>query len=195
MKFIFLILFIFSSSLLFSQRDSLYHLSVDAALGYSKYMTTMTFEDLNKNGFSGTFRVMWHPEYLLSLGVESGYQYLYSIRSDVNSIQFGASELKASMISVPLLFVTSMCIFPISLPNFELQGGGGVFFLFNDGELYGSKIYSHVFSFGYHFGGTYLQPVSDKVSVGAQVKYYYISKLQDSDLSLQFLISYKFLSW
>jgi hypothetical protein len=138
---------------------------------------------------------MWHPEHLLSLGIESGYTYLYSVKSSINSVEFGYSEIKASMISVPLMMVSSMRIFPLTLPDFEVHGGGGVYWLFNNGELYGRNISSSIFSFGYNLGATYLVPLSQAFSIGAEVKYYYISKLQDSDIGLKILFSYDFLSW
>jgi len=188
------LLFFFELS--FAQnKDTLYSLSADIGLGYSRYLTTLEFMDLNKNGFSGTFRVMWHPEHLISMGFETGYQYLYSIRSEISSEEFGTSSLEASMISLPVLFVASMIIFPETLPNFELNGGWGAFFMFNYGNLYGSSIYSSVFSLGYHAGASYLQPLNDDIAIGGEIKYFYISKLQDSDLSFLFILSYKFLRW
>lgn len=190
---IFILLFIESAYA--QSNDTLYSLSADVGLGYSRYLTTVEFMDLNKSGFSGTFRVMWHPEHLLSIGLETGYQYLYSIKTSISSDEFGTSDLKASMISVPLLFVASMIIFPKSLPNFELKGGSGAFFMFNYGELFGSSIYSSVFSLGYIAGASYIHPIHEDISIGGELKYFYISKLKDSDLSLQILFSYKFLSW
>lgn len=188
-------LFLFFGSAYAQSNDTSYSLSADLGLGYSRYLTTLEFIDLNKNGFSGTFRLMWHPEHLLSIGIETGYQYLYSIRSKISSDEFGTSNLSASMVSVPLLFVASMIIFPETLRNFEVKGGSGAFFMFNYGELFGSNIYSSVFSLGYHAGASYIQPLNDNISIGGEIKYFYISKLQDSDLSVQVIISYKFLSW
>ena len=196
MKILIIILLLLFIELSYPQnKDTLYSLSADVGLGYSRYLTTLEFIDLNKNGFSGTFRLMWHPEHLLKLGLETGYQYLYSIRSEISSEEFGSTNIKASMASVPLLLITSMVIFPETLPNFELKGGGGAYFMFNYGELYGSSIYSSVFSLGYHAGVSYLQPLNNDISIGGEIKYFYISKLQDSDLSFMFLISYKFLTW
>lgn len=194
MRFVLPILFL-AETIFAQNKDTLHTLSADLGLGYSRYLTTLEFPELNKNGFSGIFRVMWHPEHLLSVGLETGYQYLYSIRSEISSEEFGSSDLEASMISVPFLFTASMVIFPETLPKFEVNGGWGAFFMFNYGSLYGSSIYSSVFSLGYHAGASYIHPLNDDVSIGGEVKYFYISKLQDSDLSILFLVSYNFLSW
>ena len=67
---------IITASFAFSQdNDTTYSLSTELGIGYSRYYTTMDYSDLNKNGFSGTIRVMWNPEHLLSIGLETGYQY------------------------------------------------------------------------------------------------------------------------
>ncbi len=194
-KIIAVLIFVFSVTSFSQELDTLYHFSVDLGGSYSQYLTTLEFEKLNKNGFGGTIRVMWHPEHLLSVGLESGYLYLYWIRSTIQSDEFGTSSLKASMISIPVLFVTSMVIFPETLPNLEVNGGGGMYFMFNNVQLFGSKISSSVFSLGYHAGASYLQPFSDDISIGAELKYYYISKLQDSAISIKLLFSYNFISY
>lgn len=194
-KILLVLVFIFVISTYSQTTDTVYSFSVDLGGSYSHYLTTLQFEKLNKNGFGGTIRLMWHPEHLLSLGLESGYLYLYWIRSTIQSDEFGTSSLKASMISIPVLFVTSMVIFPESLPNLEVNGGGGMYFMFNNVQLFGSKINSSVFSLGYHAGITYLQPLSKDISIGAEIKYYYISKLQDAAISAKLLFSYNFLSY
>lgn len=195
-KKIITVLFFMTLNSAYSQSaDTLYSFSMDLGGSYTNYITTLNFQKLNKNGFGGTLRIMWHPEHLLSLGVESGYLYLYWIRSTIQSEEFGSSSLKASMISIPVLFVTSMVIFPESLPNMEVNGGGGMYFMFNNVQLYGDKINSSVFSLGYHAGISYLQPLSDDISVGAEIKYYYISKLQDAVISAKLLFSYNIVSY
>ncbi len=73
--------------------------------GYSRFISELDYKDLNKNGFSGTIRIMWEPEHLLSIGIESGYLQLYDISTQLtiqDTITFnGSSELTA----VPILAV------------------------------------------------------------------------------------------
>ena len=46
-------------------------------------LSELDLKDLNKNGFSGTIRLMWEPEHLLSIGIESGYLQLYDISTQL----------------------------------------------------------------------------------------------------------------
>jgi hypothetical protein len=185
----------FLSTTYFAQsRDTVYYLTAEAGAGYSRYITTMNFPNLNQNGFSGTLRVMWHPEHLLSIGLETGYQELYSIETTLSVPDAGTSEASASMNSVPVMAVFSMRVLPIILPEFELKFSSGIFLLYNQGNAFG-EIKSSQISIGYSAGAAYLYPLNDKISYGAEVKYNYISKIQDADVSIQAIFSYKFLHW
>ena len=73
---------------------------------------------------------MWNPEHLLSLGLESGYQYLYSLDVSDYDTEFGNTNVTASMYTVPVFIVFSMKVFP----NIKLSAGTGVYLLFNSGE-------------------------------------------------------------
>jgi len=175
--------------------DTLYSLTIEAGAGYSHYITTLDYNNLNRNGFSGMVRIMWHPEHLLSLGIETGYNYLYSLKSSVIIPEFGTSEVKASMVSVPVLGIFAMKIFPQSLPNFELKFSSGIFILNNNGNAFGEEISSSQLSIGYMSAVTYLHPLNEKLSIGGELKYSYISKIQDSNFSAQVIFSYRFLSY
>ena len=85
--------------------DSTYSLSAEIGLGYSRYFTTMEYNDLNKNGFAGSLKIMWNPEHLLSIGLYTGYQYLYSIDIKDVKTEFGTTDLTASMYTVPVFLL------------------------------------------------------------------------------------------
>ena len=184
------------SALVFPQtKDTLYSLSVDIGAGYSRYITTLELQNLDQNGYGGTVRIMWHPEHLLSLGLESGYQYLYRLGGQVKLDEAGISDVRASMISIPIMAIFSMKIFPEHLPNLELNSGLGVFLLYNRGYAFGASIKNSQLSIGYSAAVTYLHPLSDFILVGAEIKYSNISKIQDSAVLFQLMFSYKFLNW
>jgi Outer membrane protein beta-barrel domain len=171
--------------------DTTYSLSTEIGLGYSRYFTTLDNDDLNKNGFSGTVRVMWNPEHLLSLGLESGYQYLYSL--DVNDFdtEFGNTNVKASMYTVPIFIVFSMKV----IPNINLIAGAGAYLLFNSGELFGDELVSSQISIGAHTGISYTYPINNSMAIGGELLYSYFSKLQDQTVAIQFLFVYDFIKW
>jgi hypothetical protein len=137
---------------------------------------------------------MWHPEHLLSLGIETGYQYLYSYEKTLTIPEIGTSDVHVSMVSVPIMGIYSMKIFPQSLPNFELKFSSGIYLLYNRGNAFGDINNSQI-SIGYTGAATYLHPLNEKLSLGGELKYSYISKIQDANISVQVVFSYKFLSY
>jgi hypothetical protein len=191
-----LISIIFLCVLVFPQtKDTLYYLTVDIGAGYSRYITTLDDENLDQNGYGGTIRIMWHPEHLLSLGFESGYQYLYRLGGQVKLAEAGISDVRASMVSIPIMVIFSMKIFPEHLSNLEIKSGLGVFLLYNRGSAFGASIKNSQISIGYSAAVTYLQPISDVLLIGGEINYLNISKIQDSAILFQLMLSYKFLQW
>jgi hypothetical protein len=177
---------IISSVMLPQQNEKTYSISTELGVGYSRYFTTMGYDDLNQNGFSGTVRVMWNPEHLLSLGLETGYQYLYSIDVSNYDTEFGTTDFSASMYNIPIFAVFSMKV----TPNIRLNVGTGMYLLFNSGNLFGDALESNQISIGAHAGVSYLYPISSSVSIGGELLYSYFSKLQDQTVALQFLFVY-----
>ena len=176
----------------FSQvEDTTYSLTTEIGLGYSRYFTTMDYSELNKSGFSGSVRIMWNPEHLLSIGLETGYQYLYSI--DVSNVktEFGTSDFSASMVSIPVFITVAMKV----TPNVKLIAGSGMYFLLNSGTAFGDELKSSQISIGAHAGIAYAYPLNDLISIGGELQYSYYSKIQDQTFALQFLFIYKFLEW
>lgn len=182
-----LVLVVFVSCTSFSQlTDTTYSLTAEAGVGYSRYFTTMDYDKLNKNGFSGTVRVMWNPEHLLSVGIETGYQYLYSINISNYDTEFGTTDFSASMYTVPIFLMFSMKI----TPNLRFNAGTGMYLLFNSGNMFDDKLESNQISIGGHFGVSYLYPINKKISVGGELLYSYFSKIQDQAVALQFVLTY-----
>ena len=189
---IILIKLILLSSITFGQiEDTVYSISTEIGVGYSRYFTTMDYDDLNKNGFSGLVKVMWNPEHLLSIGLETGYQYLYSIDISNYDTEFGTTEFKASMYAVPVFIVFAMKV----APNVKLTAGTGMHLLYNSGEIFGDKIQSNQISIGAHAGVAYTYPINNSMSIGGELIYSYISKLQDQTIAIQFLFVYDFLKY
>jgi hypothetical protein len=186
-----LITFLFTFSAFGQSADTTYSLTTEISLGYSHYFTTMDYNDLNTNGFAGAFRVMWNPEHLLSIGLETGYQYLYSIDTKIVDDEFGTTDFSASMVSVPIFVALAMRI----TPNLKLTAGTGIHLLFNQGDLFTDPIESNQTSIGARAGISYSYPISNSVSIGGELNYTYYSKMQDQTLALQFLFIYDLLKW
>jgi hypothetical protein len=190
LKILFAVIII-SSVMLPQQNAKTYSLTTELGVGYSRYFITMDYDDLNKNGFSGTVRVMWNPEHLLSIGLESGYQYLYSIDISNYDTEFGTTNFSASMYTIPIFAIFSMKV----TPNISLSAGTGMYLLFNSGNMFDDALESNQISIGAHIGASYLYPINNTVSVGGELLYSYFSKIQDQTFALQFLFVYKFLEY
>jgi len=180
-----------SSVMLPQTNDKTYSLSTEVGVGYSRYFTTMDYDDLNQNGFSGTVKVMWNPEHLLSIGLETGYQQLYSLDVSDYDTEFGNTNVSASMYTVPIFIVFAMKV----LPNIKLSAGSGVYLLFNSGEAFGDELNSNQLSIGAHVGASYTYPINNSMAIGGELLYSYFSKLQDQTVAIQFLFVYDFLKW
>ena len=171
--------------------DSDYAVTAYINAGYSRFISELDFEDLNKNGFSGTIRLMWEPEHLLSIGIESGYLHLYDINTQItyqDTITFnGSSELTA----VPILMVFSMELFK----NFKLSVGSGMFLLTSKVDALGNPVNSNQVSTGVLGSASYYHPLSHAVSVGGEIKYYLINKIEDGSLNFQISLQYRFLTY
>ena len=171
--------------------DSEYAITAYINAGYSRFISELDYNDLNKNGFSGTIRLMWEPEHLLSIGIESGYLQLYDISTQLtiqDTITFnGSSELTA----VPILAVYSMELFK----NFKLSFGSGMFLLTSKVDALGNPVNSNQVSTGVLGSASYYYPLSRSISLGGEIKYYLINKIEDGDLTLQFSLQYRFLTY
>ena len=171
--------------------DTTYTLSTEIGMGYSRYFTSIDFSDLNKNGFSGTLKIMWNPEHLLSIGLETGYQYLYFIDVGNYNTEFGTTEFSASMYTIPVIIVFAMKV----TPDIKLIGGSGMYLLYNSGSLFGIPLESNQISVGAHAGISYTYPISNSIALGGELAYSYLSKIQDSAVELKFLFVYDFFEY
>ena len=171
--------------------DSEYAVTAYINAGYSRFISELDYEDLNKSGFSGTIRLMWEPEHLLSIGIESGYLQLYDITTQItyeDTITFnGSSELTA----VPILGVYSMELFE----NFKLSVGTGFFLLTSKVDALGNPVNSNQVSTGVLGSASYYYPLSHAISLGGEIKYYLINKIEDGSLNFQFSLQYRFLTY
>jgi len=187
-----LVIIVLVACSIFSQvNDTTYTLSTEIGIGYSRYFTSLDYNDLNKNGFSGTVKIMWNPEHLLSIGLETGYQYLYSIDVSDYNTELGVTDFSASMYTIPVFIVFAMKV----APNIKLIAGTGMYLLYNSGSLFDIPLESNQISIGAHAGISYTYPISNSMALGGELAYSYFSKIQDSAVALQFLFVYDFFEY
>jgi hypothetical protein len=140
---------------------------------------------VNEVNYSFIARMMWEPEHKLSLGFETGYIRLYSIKGTTAAL----GDVDIANIAIPLQLVISMKFFKRFYGNFSL----GQTILLN--EVSSSKhgnFDATTVSLG-DFGATigYKKAINERLYMGAELKAYYAAKLDDKNMSLLFMTGYR----
>jgi opacity protein-like surface antigen len=133
----------------------------------------------------GTFRVMWHPDHFLRVGIETGKVVFYSYTVDDAGIKGDAMTS-----AVPIIVVFSI---PFG-KHLSLYGGPGSYLMRSDLD-YGSSVHSTSHSLGWMAALGYTIPISHKVAINTEVKYLKASTTKDEVLTVQLHLQWKFLEW
>jgi len=168
-----------------------YYLNIQGGAGYARYITDMNKSGFNLNGIISHIRVMWEPEHLLRIGLESGYNSLYTYEESVTDTEFGSTDAKSSLNSIPLFLVISMEI----IPSINLTTGFGPSFLKTSFEAFGSQNQSTQISTSYYVAASYSYPLNMKFAFGGEFRWYRIQKIEDGTLSIQLMLQYRLFSW
>jgi hypothetical protein len=132
-----------------------------------------------------TIRVMWYPQYRLSLGLESGYTTFYSYE-----INDAAGKGKMTLTAIPILITWSMSV----VKRLHIYAGFGTYFLTTHLD-YKGKVNSKNLSLGSNIALAYQQPVSKNLRIALEAKWMNAYVTKNSALSLQLQLAWKFLEW
>ncbi len=136
--------------------------------------------------YSFVTRFMWEPEFFVSLGFETGYNKLYTVKGDPAATN-GAKIVNAS---IPIQFIISMKFLKDFYGNFTM----GQAIRLNKVTTNASGDYNASnFSLGdYGIGVGYKKIISQRISLGTELKGFYSSKLDDTNMALLFMAGYRF---
>lgn len=141
-------------------------------------------DQVNPWGYGFIGRFMWEPPFALSLGIETGYMRLYS----VNYTQPTEAHVTNSLI--PFQLVISMKVLKTYYANFAM--GQSVLKNNASAPAYGNFDAS-VFSLGdFSFTFGYKHKFQDRVSIGAETKFYLSSGYNNATIGLYFMAGYNF---
>jgi len=168
-----------------------YYLNIKAGVGYARFITDMDQTGLNQNGIASSFSVMWQPEHLLSIGVESGYHSLYTYEERGIETDSLTTDAKSSLSSIPVFFVIAMQI----TPSINISGGFGPSLLKTSFDAFGWHTKSTQVSTSYYVASSFNYPLNKKLSLGGELRWYRIQKIEDGTLSFQITLGYRLLSW
>ena len=173
------------------QKAGEYALVAYGGLGLSVYShTPETPSYLNADptqiGFMSTFRVMWHPDHLLRLGIETGHTNFYNYTFADEAGVKGSVDVSA----VPLLLVWSM---PIK-KRFNAFIGYGYYRITSDLD-YITNTKTSTWSLGYMAAVSYVQPLSKDLGLGCELKWMNAKETANTAFSAQVQLQWKFLRW
>ncbi|MEO7767733.1 MAG: hypothetical protein ABIS01_09915 [Ferruginibacter sp.] len=159
--------------------------------GVSQYTATINTQPIGlqtnilRMSPTGTVKLMWHPQYRLRIGLESGYVHFYSY-----NLKSGNTRGNVSLSGIPLLIIWSMPI----VKSLELFAGFGSYFLTTRLNYLG-KVKSSSRSLGSNIALSYLQPISKNVGLSAEAKWINAFQTKDNGLSLQVQLRWRFIEW
>lgn len=131
-------------------------------------------------------RIMWHPDHLLHLGLETGQLtfYTYKFRDSANT------EGSVRLSAIPVLVEYNMAV----TKRLNLFAGTGVYFLRTNLD-YRGKTTSQKLSIGWMAAGSYIHPLSANVGLGTEIKWMNAAETSNGILSVQLQLVWKFLNW
>ncbi len=164
--------------------------------GYGLFLTPLSKSSeyqtkIIRPAFSG--KLVWEPEYRLSIGIESGYFFLYSTKFNPYSINEESMTYDLNMI--PLFLSISMRIFN----NFEISfatGWSSLIYIIKTFPENNIITKGHIYSMSnFSAGCSYYFPIRDNLKLGAEIKYLYIGKTDNIHLSALINLSYDLFTW
>ena len=170
------------------KRNRNYSFVLYAGSGPSNYVANINTQpiglqtNLKKSGLYETIRVMWHPNYRLRVGIETGYTNFYSY-----TLLNGNSTGKVKLTAIPLLVVFSIKI----IKRFNLFAGFGSYFL-TTYLNYNGNIKSHAQSLGSNFAINYVQPINKKLGLAFEGKLVNAFQTRDAMLAAQVQLMWRF---
>ncbi len=133
----------------------------------------------------GTARMLWHPDHLLRVGLESGWLRFYSYTINDNGIR-SSTEVRAT----PILVVFSM---PVGR-HVQLYSGSGSF-LMHSVLKDNQEVRTTAHSLGWMLGAGYEIRLPGRKSLSIEGKWLRASTTKDGSLSLQALLRWDVLNW
>jgi hypothetical protein len=172
------------------QKDSagvrLNHYTFTVGTGWTHYIDNLEYGDQDiRQDFAGvSFKFFWEPEYRLSLGLESGYYKLFTVKGQ--SLDNTPAEVSRTVL--PLLLLVRMRI----VDNVYMGAGIGIAILTNKASAGGKDIVTKTTSLSnFELSGAYVYPLSKHWLVGGEFKGFHFGSLSDWMYSVQATCAFK----
>ena len=181
---------LFSPALFSQQKDTvrvkLNHYSFNIGTGWIHYINNLEYgdKDIQKDFAGISLKFFWEPEYLISLGLETGYYKLFKVELPTGTDT--SSQIDRSV--VPLLLLVRMRI----VDNVYLGAGMGIAIITNKTSGAGQEIVTKTNSLAnFELSAGYIYPLSKHWRVGGEFKAFHFGSLNDWMYSVQALCAFR----
>lgn len=161
------------------------HFTGSISAGPNYYFNNIkTFGDYVKPvNYSFFGKIMWNSRYLVSLGIETGYNKFYRVDG------FENDAVRATLAAIPVHLVIGMRVTKAFYTHFSF----GPSLLLNVAETDGNKIFNKVLSLAdgsVCFG--YRKRLNKDLILGAELRFNFSTRATDMNLALPIVLSYDF---
>jgi hypothetical protein len=138
---------------------------------------------VNEWNYAVVAKVMWEPEHFLSLGLESGYNRLYTANS--------SGTVNAHIVNSAIPIHISMALKLVKAFYFDLSLGTSLLQSKVDTDVYGNFDGSSISLADFSGALEYRLPTRGRFQFSFGPKFFYSSHTNDKTLALLFLVGYK----
>lgn len=170
--------------------SSKYKVSIELGAGTSLLINKMYAKKLSDFNAFWTIRIMWHPERILSVGIEADYLTLLKERKENINTDFGKTNFDAKLFSYPINAVLSMKIWGI-----DLYAGAGIAFVESKVNAFEVISDAEIISGSYTYGLSYSTLLFDDFSIGVEGKGFFITSVNKAATALILKINWDFLNY
>lgn len=139
----------------------------------SENQPTLEGSEYTPGGFGGAFRLAWHPDHLLMIGLETGLFRVSSLTFSPATSNEQAPDAEASINAAPMLLVFAMKKYGV-----EISSGLGYYqyYVTTKSRGTGFKGGSSNFEIGYMVGLCYSFPLWNRFEIGPDIKWHVITE-------------------
>ena len=153
---------------------------IDGGAGYSRDIslgvqaTATPGGDYSKGGFTGLVRIRGSKNHFISIGVETGWQFISSV-----SQQTPQTTINATLSAIPVMGVVTLQDY-----NIELHGSVGIYRLISKASLFGTTVISSEWDMAFSLAASYELTIFGNYKILPEFRWLRINDQQKSFLSL-----------
>ena len=140
--------------------------------------------------YSPSIRVLWEPNHLLNIGIESSYLTMLKQDSSTVSTTFSSTIFRARLNAIPILLVFNMKVAKI-----DLYYGIGLSYVTSKLEAFNDRVEVSNWYYCYDLAIAYKYPLSKSIDIGIEAKSYFFPKVLKISGGAVINFTYTFLKW